>query len=381
MISAAPAHDLVTHVARFAAALRAQGLAVGLHEEMDGTDALTHLDLLNRDAVRWGVRSAFRVRRRDWDLFDRTFDRLWSRRQGSDHPPVDDPLVPPEPHRPSGRTLGSHRTPLVTRVAEREVAEGAAPGFSPDAQLRRKPFDRCTAQDLVAMERLLRRMPPPGLPTRRSRRLVPVPARGAVDLRRSLRRAVGTCGDVLSLARRAHPLEEPRYVVLCDTSGSMDPHARFLLAFLLSLRRVVKRVEVFVFNTSLTRLTPFLSSGRLHARLERLAAEVPDWSGGTRIGGCLADFAARYLEAVVDARTDVVILSDGLDGGDPAVLAQALGAIRRRARRVTWLNPLLGDERYRPEARGMAAALPFLDRFAPAHNLESLERAFARAAS
>lgn len=371
--------DLVARVAVFAGALRGEGLTLGLSDEIDGVDALTRLDLLDRNEVRWGLRAALKIRRRDWAVFDALFDQCWSSTPRPENPPVDRVVDAPE----SGKRRSSAVRPLesliATRQTDRGETDGATPSYSPDEQLRRKPFDQCTDQDLAAMERLLRRLPPMGLPTSRSRRLVPTVGRGRVDLRRSLRRAVATEGDVVWLARRTRAVEEPRQVVLCDTSGSMDPHVRFLVAFILALKRVVKRVEVFAFNTSLTRLTPWLSPGRMAVRLERLAREAPDWSGGTRIGGCLTDFVARYLEAVVSSRTDVVVLSDGLDDGDPEVLAGAMRAIRRRARTVTWLNPLLGDPRYRPEARGMAAALPFVDRFAPAHNLESLERAFGRA--
>src|SRR5262249_50157761 len=159
-------------------------------------------------------------------------------------------------------------------------------------------------------------------------------------------RAVAHGGEWLSLARRARAVETPRLVVLCDTSGSMDPHARFLLQFVLALRRLPRTSrtsEVFAFNTALVRLTPALRSvdpGRLDAALARLAAQVPDWSGGTKIGECLGEFADRYLDPLVDGRTVVLVLSDGLDRGDLAPLAAAMRAIRGRARRVLWLNPL-----------------------------------------
>lgn len=160
----------------------------------------------------------------------------------------------------------------------------------------------------------------------------------------------------------------------------MDPYSRFLLGFVLALRRVVRSSrgrEVFAFNTALVRLTPYLGTvrpGRVDLALERLAARVPDWSGGTRIGECLADFAASHLDALVGPHTVVLILSDGLDRGDVEPLAAAMRAIRARALRVVWLNPLAGDRRYEPTARAMAAALPYVDRLLPAHNLESLER-------
>ena len=247
------------------------------------------------------------------------------------------------------------------------------PGYSSDVLLRRKPFDDWCADDLPAMERLLARAARQ-LRSRPSRRLIPARARGRVDLRRSFRRAVATGGEFLSLARRDRAVEKPDVVLLCDTSGSMDPHTRFLLTFALSLKRVVSRCEVFAFNTSLTRLTPWLTPEKIGPTLDRLAAGVPDWSGGTRIGTSLDEFVTRYLDTLVSAKTVVVVLSDGLDLDSPAVLAGAMGAIREKARKVIWLNPLLGDPRYRPEARGMQAALPFVEHFVPAHNLESLER-------
>jgi uncharacterized protein with von Willebrand factor type A (vWA) domain len=195
-----------------------------------------------------------------------------------------------------------------------------------------------------------------------------------MDLRRSFRAALATDGEFLRLARRARTIERPRLVALCDTSGSMDAHTRFLLTFLLALRRVAKRSEIFVFNTALTRLTPWLSPGKTARTLERIPAAVPDWSGGTRIGECLEEFVESYLDSTVDAKTVVLIVSDGLDRGDMEPLIAAMRAIHSRARSVLWLNPLLSDPRYEPTARGMAAALPYVDRLLPAHNLETLER-------
>ena len=195
-----------------------------------------------------------------------------------------------------------------------------------------------------------------------------------MDLRRSLRRALGRDGELIDLARRDRAVELPRIVFICDTSGSMDPYVRFLLAFILSLGRIARRTEIFALNTSLTRLTPWITAGNVAATLSRFARGVDDWSGGTRIGRCLAEFVDDYLRETVTGDTSILIFSDGLDRGDTGALDTALLAIRRRARRVIWLNPLMGDPRYRPEARGMRTALPHVDHLVPAHNLESLER-------
>jgi len=372
--------DLVHHLAGFSRVLREHGVGVNMSDEADGLAALTLIDLGDRSEVRRALRTALKIRPRDIAVFEELFDRLWTARTGSASLLAQKRRVPIPPITARHRPQSGAPRPRPDRDSALETAmpEGEEPGYSPEAVLRRKPFDELSPADLLAMERLLARLAL-RLATRASRRRVPA-ARGEVDLRRSFRRALAHGGEYLSLARRARAIEEPRLVVLCDTSGSMDPHARFLLCFMLALRRVAKSErssEIFAFNTSLVRLTPFLRTlapERLSRVLERLAAEVPDWAGGTRIGECLADFVDHHLDQRVDARTVVLILSDGLDRGDVAPLAGAMRAIHSRARRVLWLNPLAGDHRYEPTARAMAAALPYVDQLLPAHNLESLER-------
>jgi uncharacterized protein len=367
---------LATGVALLGRTLRARGVAVGLGEEIDAARALSRLGDADREDARRALRIALRVRRGEWDVLDDVLDGFWPRPGPQPNPVEGAPTASIDGKRP-GRTAAEARERVDLPEGEApggdEPGAGDLPGYSPAPLLRHKPFEACTAADLAAMERVLARLAA-RLATRRSRRLVPVQGRGVPDLRRSLRRAIATGGELLSLARRARALEEPRLVFLCDTSGSMDAHARFLLAFVLSLRRAARSTEVFAFNTELVRLTPQLATGTVARALDRLAASVPDWSGGTRIGDCLARFVDEHLPSRVDARTVVVILSDGLDRGDPATLADAMRSIQARAHKVVWLNPLLGDPRYEPTARGMEAALPFVDRFLPAHDLASLER-------
>jgi len=374
------AGDLVTHLARFARALRSRGVTIGLSDEADAAAALTLVDIGDRAEVRQALLVTLKIRPRDRAVFDELFARLWTDRDSSTA--HDRARVEASP-RPDGRAAPARLAwgPGASAPERHDAAsESETIGYSPEALLRRKPFDECSERELAEMESLLARLAF-RLATRRSRRLVPTRGRGLVDLRRSFRRAVGSRGEFVSLARRTRAVDQPRLVVLCDTSGSMDQHTRFLLTFILSLKRTARRTEVFAFNTSLTRLTPWLSAGKIRQTLERLSASVPDWSGGTRIGECLAAFVERYQDELVTPHTVVVILSDGLDRGETAPLVEAMRALRAKARRVIWLNPLLGDPRYRPEARGMAAALPYVDCFAPAHNLESLERLVALVAN
>lgn len=369
--------DLLAHLAGFAGALRARRVRVGMSDEVDAARALPLVDLLDRDEVRSALRTALKIRPRDWTVFEEEFRRLWVERETparSAPPPrqTPPPSANPAPRAPLPRDGVPSPAPIGADTLVSESPDGEHAGYSRDVLLRRKPFDQCTPRDLAELERFLERLKL-NLATRPSRRLVPTRGRGIVDMRRSFRRAIATRGDFLVLARRARAVEEPKLVLLCDTSGSMDAHSRFFLAFILALKRVARRTEAFAFNTTLTRLTPWLAPGKIGVTLDRLAAEVPDWSGGTRIGESLAEFVLHYQRSALDSDAVVVILSDGLDRGDPEVLVRAMRAIHARARRVIWLNPLLGDARYQPLARGMEAALPFVDFFAAAHNLESLE--------
>ena len=337
--------------------------------------------------VRLALRTSLKVEPRAWPLFDHLFDDFWRtegvrrRREGQ----------PRRKRQQAPRTWPGQGNPLAElaqTIAERgrvgpvededeDAADpgpdGGRPGYSPRALLRRKSFEQCTPDELAAMERLLAQVARK-LATRPSRRLVPSPTGRAIDLRRSFRRALARDGEFIDLARRSRAVERPRIVFICDTSGSMDPYARFALAFILSLGKVARRTEIFALNTSLTRLTPWIAAGSVAVTLGRFARRVEDWSGGTRLGECLTEFADDHLRRTVAGDTSVLIFSDGLDRGDTGALATALLAIRRRARRVIWLNPLMGDPRYRPEARGMQAALPHVDHLVPAHNLESLEK-------
>jgi uncharacterized protein with von Willebrand factor type A (vWA) domain len=368
------AHGLTAHLARFAGALRGEGVRVGIADEIDAASALRLVDLFDRGEVERVLRIAFKVPRDAWAVFGRLFEDLWA--GNVDAPPQR------KPPRHEAVPLQWRWDGERVRLTAGEPAEspiGDTPSYSPEALLRHKPFDQISAAELAAMQKLIERFAR-RIAIRRSRRLVPTRGRGTVDLRRSFRRALAGDGDLLRLARRARAVEEPSLVVLYDTSGSMEAYTRFLLVFAFALRRVIRRVEIFAFNTTLVRVTRMIEPARIDLGLHKLTLGVPDWSGGTRIGACLAEFAERHGAAMIGRDTTLIVLSDGLDHGDGAVLGGAMRELRGRARKIVWLNPLLGDPRYRPEAAGMRAALPFVDHFGSAHNLESMEGLLRRVA-
>ncbi|MFQ5839247.1 MAG: VWA domain-containing protein [Candidatus Methylomirabilales bacterium] len=367
--------DLLENLGVFSRILREHGIVVTVAEECDAARALLHIDLWDPKEFYWALRAVLVVNHKDVELFDTLFWTFW----------MGQPAEVPEGRleaAPGSVRVGPPREGMAgagsggdTEDEEKGAAgddEAVLLGYSPEALLRKKSFEEMSPRDLEEMEQLLARMVFK-LATRKSRRMTPSPRKTRVDLRRSFRATLRYGGEFVQLAHRERVIERPRIVLLCDVSGSMDSYSRFLIRFLLSLQRSADRVETFVFNTSLTHLTPLLAGSDVPAILAEISRTVPDWSGGTDIGGCLTEFLTHHATQVLGRDAVVVILSDGLDRGETELLAHAMQGIRKKARRVIWLNPLLGQPSYEPLCLGMKAALPFVDHFGAAHNLESLE--------
>ena len=237
--------------------------------------------------------------------------------------------------------------------------------------LRTKSFALCTDAELAEIAELLSELPL-ALPRRRTRRRRPA-ARGSPDLRRTLRCAFRTAGEPVERCRRERVRRPRRLVLLLDVSGSMSDYSRALVLFAHAALRGDRRFEAFCFGTRLTRVTQALAGADADEALRRAAAEVVDWEGGTRIGDSLKRFLDEYGHAGLARGAVVVICSDGLEVGEPALLAEQMARLARLAHRVVWLNPLKEDPAYEPLVRGMKAALPHVDLFVSGHNLASLE--------
>lgn len=367
------ARDLRAAVARFGAVLREAGLPVTLVQTTDAVRALDHLDVSDRREVYLGLRALFVGRPEERPTFDRCFDAFW--RTEPELEAFPGPTLPPaEAPAPGAAPRAERREALALDAwgTEEEAGPGeplSVPAASETEALKGQDFSTFSPDQLDEVLRLTMRIAR-RLARRVSRRRRPVRRRGRLDLRRTLRASLMR-GELLELRYRARRRKRVKLVLLCDVSGSMDLYSRFLLQFLYACQTVFRRVETFTFATRLTRITDHLRGDSYRQVLRRLS-EVRDWSGGTRIGEALGEFN-RGWPLLVDRQTIVIVLSDGWDTGDPEMLAAELLRIRRRAGRLIWLNPLLGNPAYEPLTRGMAAALPLVDVFAPAHNLASLE--------
>lgn len=372
------APDLVATTTRFCRALREAGLPVTPAEAIEAARVLELVDLRDREELRQGLRSVLTSRPEDFHLFDELFEHFWTW----------EPDVPgraprrPAPHRREQPTpiTRPKSPPTVARWMRSESDDLDEQPLtvareSETERLHAKDFSAFAPDELDEIRRVAARLAR-RLAARPSRRWRPAVRGSRLNLRQLMRQSLRTGGDVVELTFRERRRRKTKLVLLCDVSGSMDLYSRFLLQFLYALQNCFARVETFVFSTRLSRVTEQLRRQPYVAALRRLSTGVDDWSGGTRIGECLAAFASGWPR-LVDRRTVVIVVSDGWDAGDPAAVASTLAALRERAGRIVWLNPLLGSPTYRPETRGMAAALPHLDVFAPVHNLASL-RALAR---
>lgn len=357
----------------FTRALRDAGLTIGGRRTLAYIEGVSALGSPTLEHLYWAGRLTLLGRRREIPIYDRVFD-AWFRgarredvaaqRQARVRLIVEGDLPAGRFRMPEGRV----------REVEGPARKLAFTAASPAEVLRRKSFEDYTPEDAeqarALIQRLARREP-----RRRSRRTRPSGRRGLrPDLARTLREALRTQGEPLERTWRRRRTRPRRLVLVLDVSGSMGAYARSLARFAHAAVQAGRRhVEVFAFGTRLTRITPSLHSRDPRAALTALADAVQDWEGGTRIGECLKELIDDWGRRGPLRGAVVVILSDGLERGDPMLLADQMARLSRLAHRIVWANPLKGSPEYAPLARGMAAALPHIDAFLPGHNLASLE--------
>jgi uncharacterized protein with von Willebrand factor type A (vWA) domain len=356
----------VTTLVRFARALRDEGLAVGTGQAADFCRAAA---LLPAEDAYWAGRATLVSRQAEIATYDRVFRTFFARLRPAPPPSVrHEGILPalPAPDRPRGDEQGESAEPELALASRVEL-------------LKRKSFARCTPDELERLASLMAslRLAPPPRHTRRRRRA----RSGTPDLRRTIRRAFRTGGEPLHRQWRRRVRRPRRLVLLLDVSGSMSSYSRALLVFAHAALRSDRRWEAFCFGTRLTRLTRELALADPDVALLRASGAVVDWDGGTRIGETLKTFLDRHGNSGVTRGAVVVICSDGLEVGDPDVLATQMRRLARLAYAVVWVNPLKGDPAYEPLARGMHAALPSIDLFVSGHSLESLEALSERLAA
>jgi uncharacterized protein with von Willebrand factor type A (vWA) domain len=363
-------------LAGFQLFLRGHGFQAGIPEAMDSLTLARTVDVTDRRRLRAGLKSLLCGGQHDWSRFDELFDAYWlppntrALRQAAGNEQTDE----------AAELSGDKRTRgLLDDVRQgggsaAEVSQGDAAqgGASHTETLESRDFRFLTqGDDLRAVELLTDR-----LAKRMRRRMVrrqQIAAAGRrLHLRRTLRNSLQFGGTPIELSFRRRRKKPPHVVLLLDVSRSMSIYTYMLLRFTRAVVSTFRRADAFVFHTRLVSVSDALKEPDAERMRDRLMLLSSGWSGGTRIGESLQTFNDDFAARIVDRRTIVVIVSDGFDTGDSHVLSAEMQRLKARARRVVWLNPLLGRMEYRPIAAGMSAALPWVDLFAPAHNLESL---------
>lgn len=357
--------DAIVSFSRF---LRQHGFNSGVQETQDALQVARIGCLTSRDQLRWALRAVFCQSPEDVSLFEGLFILFW------DTNPMD-MREERNKTRVSGTPPKNNAASLVMlgrghAEASKEEAKSVT-GSNSAERLKRTDFSKLSEIEASELERIAQKLFRE-MASRLRRRMRRSRKAGYDDLRRTLRRSVATGGEPVKLFFRDKTKRRQRLIVFLDVSGSMDKYSLFLLRFIWALRTHFRQMEAFIFSTTLVRITRLLRPSNLEQVMETMSAQAENWSSGTRIGECFAYFAERYGKRMLNGQPVVLVLSDGLDTGDPLVLGNILRKMSGRARRIIWLNPLKGMKDYQPLARGMQAALPSIDDFRSAHNLMSL---------
>ena len=377
-----PSQAVLVRLAGFTRVLRHHGFAVGLKESEDAARVLSSDAVQRPLTLRAALKALLSARRSDWEQFDGLFDAYWLDRgrrrvvRVTSNPNATAISTAGERKAAGDRQLEAGLAEPVAGAAGDPSAKangvGRMQGASRAEQLSKTDFRKLADAESIAEAHALAARLARLMRTRFSRRERARSKGRRLDMRRTIRRNICHGGVPIERIWRRKKRKPLRLVVLLDVSGSMNLYTSVFVRFIHGVLDHFHEAEAFLFHTRLVHVSPALREKDAGRALERLALLAEGAGGGTRIGDSLATFNRWHAAAVLNSRTCVMIISDGYDTGTPAALAAEMRQLARRCRRIVWLNPMIGWEGYQPSAQGMQAALPFVDLFAPAHNLQSL---------
>ena len=368
----------VPNLLAFGRALKQLGIKVSLSQVIDASRSLEFVDIGAKDDFRALLRSNLILQKEDFPVFDLLFDYFW-RELGHERVPMETLEIEGTPAESSAQEGGDEEgleEALAEALAQENVPlenldEFSVPTYSPQELLNRKDFSEMSVEESRAIARAILLIATK-IATQISRRKKVGRKGNVVDPRWTMRRNMKYGGEIIELVNRKRRIKKTRVVLLCDVSGSMDCYSRFLIQFMYGLQNELWGVETFVFSTSLSRITHLIRTKDIANALEQISGSILGWSGGTNIGRSLHTFNRNFAPSMVTHRTVVVVISDGWDRGDVSLLEREMQDLKRRCKKIIWLNPLLASENYEPLCKGMQAALPYLDLFLSVHNVNSL---------
>jgi uncharacterized protein with von Willebrand factor type A (vWA) domain len=389
---------LLYRLTEFGRLLWEVGINVGPRQMLDLAETLDYIDITDQVDFYNALKCSLLSRHEQEPIFNQMFDYFWFRRdkQGKkDNAPGTvkreerQMRLPPSERKRLAEHLNTSEVRKELRAEMRETErrrkqenrdqdddnddtgnpQGTA--YSAIERLTKKDFENFTWDEVQEAKKLMAEMRW-NLGMRRTRRKAPVRSGSYPDMRRIVRRNLKYGAELLELTWRETKYKPRPLVIICDISGSMSLYSRLLLHFIHTISNGLMNVEAFVFGTRLTRITRQLKRRDVDDAVRDVSKTVQDWSGGTRIGDALHFFNHRWAKRVLGRGAVVLIISDGWDRGDASVLQVEMDRLQHSCHRLIWLNPLLGSPDYRPLTIGMKTALPFIDDFLPAHNLDSL---------
>ena len=367
--------ELSANLVGFCRYLRLNGLKPGIGEQIDALRALEKVDLKNGNSFRIALRTTLAKSTKEQEIFDEYFHQFWdvwdnaenfynksnAKKEESSVITVENTL--------KNQSFVSISDWLCDVDFTEEEKESA--GYSAYETESERDFSTFQADELSEVMRIINEVGRV-LATRFSRRTRETKKRGLFNFRKTMRLSLRRGGEILDLAHHRRRRQRLKLVLLCDVSKSMDLYSRFLIQFIYAFQSVYRRIETFVFGTSLHHITDILRDEELSSALNYLSSTVKDWSGGTKIGASLEQFVSNYGIKLVDSQTVILLISDGWDTGEVDLLAKNMYYLHKNSRYVLWLNPLKGSPGFQPNTRGMQAAMPYIDFFTSAHNLISL---------
>ncbi len=359
---------LQEHLRRFAAYLREEGLVTGIQEFLDVLIATATLGTPSEQNIKHITRTLFCNSKEDNERFDVLFDNFWKGDSKRFRTQMAVSSRMRKKQQPTSLIwMGHSGASDQSKTKESKEVTGA----NAEERLRRTDFSKLTEVESEALERVAQKLWRE-MNTRLSRRFKDQKNAGQINLRRTIRKNISSGGNMWKLAFKSKKPRKPRLVVLLDVSGSMDKYSFYLLRFIYAIQESFEQVESFLFSTQLNYISDVLKRNQLPKSLEELTERTRGWSSGTTIGNCFREFNQRYAKYALSRQSVVLIMSDGLDTGEAGQLSEELKVISQRARKLIWLNPLKGTKDYQPLAKGMRSALPLIDVFSAAHNLDSL---------
>ena len=367
---------LLQQITDFCRLLRQMGSNVTTTNQLSWCESVQWIDIGEREAFYHTARTNLIAGESERETFDTAFNLFW-RYPRPEFQAVEMEEQTPEPSALQDLSDAGDEQDIVEQWLDTEAEENAEGeeddpvAYSAEDLLSRKDFSEFTKEDMEQAREIVAKLAAV-LATKLSRRKVVGKKGKTIDFRRSWRQSLVHGGEPLELIRKQQKIKKTKILLLCDVSGSMDCYAKFLIQFIYGMQQELREVDVAVFSTHLTDITGLLRRKGLAEGLNEVSNVVPDWSGGTKIGESLLEFYRQFAPSFSAYRSVVILISDGWDRGDVDVLRRSMEMIHRHAYRLIWLNPLLGSDGYQPICRGIRTALPYVDYFLPAHNLESL---------